>query len=249
SDQKDASRNLQEAANAIRDTKLVDKIRWSRGVVQERPGETARMLEEQIGADIDKVRENIEKAAASAGQPAEDRLPQALDRTRELVSGLDSFDDRLRERARQQQGEAEEQQQGERRGLEEGRQGERQQGEQQGGGQQQGEQQGGQQAQQGGAAGGPSRPGARDAGGYGGPIQLGADDVRQFRRELQERQAEAEQIRRALSAEGIDVAPLDETIRRLRELHRANLEDLASVERLQAQIVDGLKEFEYALRR
>lgn len=247
-DQKDASRNLQEAANAIRDTKLVDKIRWSRGVVQERPGEYARMLEEQIGADIDKVKENIEKAAASVGQPAEDRLAQALDRTRELVSGLDSFDDRLRERARQQ-GEAEEQQQGERRGLEEGRQGERQQGEQQGGGQQQGEQQGGQQAQQGGAAGGPSRPGARDAGGYGGPIQLGADDVRQFRRELQERQAEAEQIRRALSAEGIDVAPLDETIRRLRELHRANLEDLASVERLQAQIVDGLKEFEYALRR
>src|SRR5690606_37761680 len=162
------------------------------------------------------------------------RLAQALDRTRELVSGLDSFDDRLRERARQQ-GEAEEQQQGERRGLEEGRQGERQQGRQQGGGQQQGEQQVGQQAQQGGAAGGPS--------------QLGADDVRQFRRELQERQAEAEQIRRALSAEGIDVAPLDETIRRLRELHRANLEDLASVERLQAQIVDGLKEFEYALRR
>src|SRR5690606_41059202 len=86
----------------------------------ERPGEYARMLEEQIGADIDKVKENIEKAAASVGQPAEDRLAQALDRTRELVSGLDSFDDRLRERARQQ-GEGEEQQQGERRGLEEGR--------------------------------------------------------------------------------------------------------------------------------
>src|SRR5690606_10228041 len=46
-DQKDASRNLQEAANAIRDTKLVDKVLWSRGVVQERPGEYARMLEEQ----------------------------------------------------------------------------------------------------------------------------------------------------------------------------------------------------------
>src|SRR5690606_38894496 len=138
------------------DTKLVDKVLWSRGVVQERPGEYARMLEEQIGADIDRVKENIEKAAASVGQPTEDRLAQALDRTRELVSGLDSFDDRLRERARQQGG-GEEQQQGERRGLEEGRQGEQQQG--QAGGQQQGERQGeqqGQQARQGGAAGGPS---------------------------------------------------------------------------------------------
>src|SRR5690606_1060879 len=101
----------------------------------------------------------------------------------------------------------------------------------------------------GGAAGGPARPGARDAGGYGGPIQLGPDDIRQFRRELQERQAEAEQIRRALSAEGIDVAPLDETLRRLRELQRADFQDLAAVERLQGLVVDGLKEFEYALRR
>src|SRR5690606_35068900 len=119
-EQKDAARNLQEAANAIRDTKLVDKILWSRGVVQERPGEYARMLEEQIGADIDRVRENIEKAAASVGRSAEDRLAQALDRTRELVSGLDSFDDRLRERARQR-GEAQ-QDESERPGSEEGRQ-------------------------------------------------------------------------------------------------------------------------------
>jgi hypothetical protein len=246
-EQKDAARNLQEAANAIRDTKLVDKILWSRGVVQERPGEYARMLEEQIGADIDRVRENIEKAAASVGRSAEDRLAQALDRTRELVSGLDSFDDRLRERARQR-GEAQ-QDESERPGSEEGRQGEQQRG--QAAGQQQGEQgqQGGQTPQQGGAAGGPAQPGARDRGGYGGPIRLSPDDIRQFRREIQERQAEAEQIRRALQQEGIDVAPLDETIRRLRELHRANLEDLAAVERLQAQIVAGLKEFEYALRR
>jgi len=253
-DQKDAARNLQEAANAIRDTKLVDKVLWSRGVIQERPGEYARMLEEQIGADIDRVRENIEKAAASVGRSTEDRLAQALDRTRELVSGLDAFDDRLRERARQN-AEGEEQRQGERRGLEEGRQGEQQQQQQgQAGGQQQGErqnEQGGQQAQQGATAGGPSQPqpGARNPGGYGGPIRLGAEDERQFRREIQERQAEAEQIRRALQQEGIDTAPLDETIRRLRELHRANLEDLAAVERLQSQIVDGLKEFEYALRR
>lgn len=253
-EQKEAARNLQEAANAIRDTKLVDKILWSRGVVQERPGEYARMLEEQIGADIDRVRENIAKAAASVGRSTEDRLAQALDRTRELVSGLESFDDRLRERARQR-AEAR-RREGERRGLDEGRQSEQQgqaggdqRGEDRQGEQQREGQQGGQAAPQSGAAGGPTQPGAREPGGYGGPIRLGEDDIRQFRRELQERQAEAEQIRRTLQQEGIDVAPLDETIRRLRELHRANLEDLAAVERLQAQIVAGLKEFEYALRR
>src|SRR5690606_26102337 len=62
-DQKDAARKLKEAANAIRDAKLEDKIRWSKGVVQERPGEYARMLEEQIGSDIDRVKDLLEPAA------------------------------------------------------------------------------------------------------------------------------------------------------------------------------------------
>jgi hypothetical protein len=257
-DQKDAARKLQEAANAIRDAKLEDKIRWSKGVVQERPGEYARMLEEQIGSDIDRVKDLLEQAARAVGQPAENRMAEMLDRTRDLVAGMDSFDERLRAAGqadsaagrrglqRERQGEQEQQGQAGARPAEDPRAA---QGRQQGGerGEQRDPQQGGQ-AGPGDPQGGPGAPGGRErgaAGGYG----LGPDDARQFRRELQERQAEAEEIRRALSREGIDVAQLEEAIRRMRELQRAGFDDPDEVARLQSQIVEGLKEFEYALRR
>ncbi len=44
----DASRALREAAGGIRDNKLKEKIRYSKGVVRGRPGETAQQFEDMI---------------------------------------------------------------------------------------------------------------------------------------------------------------------------------------------------------
>ena len=79
--------HLQEAANAIRDTKLVDKVLWSRGVVQGAgPGpEYARMLEEQIGAGIAEGQgEHSRRRQHRSASRDRDRLVQALDCMREL---------------------------------------------------------------------------------------------------------------------------------------------------------------------
>ncbi len=71
---------------------------------------------------------------------------------------------------------------------------------------------------------------------------------RQLRRELGQRAAQLERLRESLSAEGIDAGDLDTVIGRLRQLSSggALAETLAA---LDAEVVRGLKEFEFALRR
>ena len=218
-EQRDASRKLQEAANQIRDDKLEDKIRYSRGVVQQRSPDYARNFEEQIASDIDQLRDKIEDAQSAIGESKEQRLARTLDDTRDLVRSLES----LEERTQQQSGQA-------------------QQGEQQG--QQQGEQQG--QPARGNRSGQPQESmDTRD--GFPG---FNDGDVRQFRREFGERREEAERLRDQLRQEGIDTGELDAIVERLQQLERdrpyGNPQGLAE---LQAQVIQGLKEFEYVLRR
>src|SRR5262249_15546575 len=61
---KAAARKLQEAADQIRDRKLKDKIRYSKGVVKAQAGEQSRQLEGEIGSDLDTLRRKIKEAAA-----------------------------------------------------------------------------------------------------------------------------------------------------------------------------------------
>ena len=75
-------------------------------------------------------------------------------------------------------------------------------------------------------------------------------DVRQFRREFRERREEAESLRDELAQQGIESAELNDVIDRLSQLERERAwGDIRGLERLQAQVIVGLKEFEYALRR
>jgi len=207
SEQRDASRRLQEAADQIRDDKLEDKIRYSRGVVQQRSTEYAQNFEEQIAENIDELRDKIEEARSAIGETKEQRLARTLDETHDLVRSLESLEERT-------QGEAAESQ----------RQGEQ--------GQQQGE---------------ATEPRAGTPDGFPG---FNDGDVRQFRREFRERREEAEQLRDRLRQEGVDTRELDGMIEGLRQLERnrpyGNPQGLAE---LQAQIIQGLKEFEYVLRR
>ncbi|NIR46171.1 MAG: DUF4175 family protein [Gemmatimonadetes bacterium] len=101
SDQRDASRKLQEAADAIRDDKLEDKILYSRGVVQQRSQEYAENFEEGIARDIEGLRQRLEEASEAVGESEERRLARRLDEARDLTRALESLEERTRRQAEQ----------------------------------------------------------------------------------------------------------------------------------------------------
>jgi hypothetical protein len=97
----------------------------------------------------------------------------------------------------------------------------------------------------GGQTGGALNPGP---GGYGG--WLSPEEVRQLDREFDRRIQDALELRELLRREGIDVRDLDAIIERLRRLDDpARYSDPRSLAMLEAEVVQGLKEFEYAVRR
>ncbi|MDH3457463.1 MAG: hypothetical protein OER90_11560 [Gemmatimonadota bacterium] len=227
-DQPDAARKLQEAAREMRDTRLADKIAYSRGVIQSRSGDYARNFEEQIGSDLDELEQRIRDAAGAVGESREQRLGRSLDRARDVARGLESLEERMQAA-----------QEGQEQKGQEGRQGqssessESSQSSEQGGGEAE--------RQEGQPSGAPSG---------GGTGQISPDDVRQFQGELRQRRGELEELRRELRREGVDVGELDGILRGLRALeNRGVIGELRGLAQLGAEIIPGLKEFEYALRR
>ena len=214
-DQPEAGRRLAEAADEIRDNQIREKILYTRGVVQQRSKEYARNFEEHIESILGRLEERLEAAERAIGETSEQRLRQALEETREVVTALESLEDRLRAATENQEGQG--QQQG------------------QGGGQ---------------AAGGDStgtNPNARSQNGSG---RLRPQDLRQFSRELTRRREQLEALREQLEQEGIDATDLERIIDRLRELGSGSgLAGPESIAVLERDIVQGLKEFEYSLRR
>jgi len=75
-------------------------------------------------------------------------------------------------------------------------------------------------------------------------------DPRQLGRELRERRLDGERLLGDLRQEGVDVSELERILGRLRGLEGRGLgSDRQAVDLLQSQVVEGLKEFEFALRR
>ena len=255
SSQREAAEGLREAANSIRDNKLKERVRYSRGLIGTGDQDYTREFEAETQRGLDELEDRLEQAVGAVGEPEDDRRAEALDRTRDLVRGMESISRRLGERGdRGQQG------QGERQGQEgqgQGQQGQQGQGEGRG---QDGQGQQGQQGQ-GEGQGGDGRPGGSDRGGFGTPDGGGGrrpgsvspGDVRQFRREIRERVQEARELQRILEQEDLEVLDgrqLDEVVAALRALDSERIySDVAEVERLQAQIIEGLKQLEFGLRR
>ncbi|TDI48334.1 MAG: DUF4175 family protein [Acidobacteria bacterium] len=252
SEQKEASRKIQEAANSIRDTKLKEKIRYSKGVVQGRSGQYADNFETVIGEDIESLRDRLGEARGAIGKSEQDKVAEAINQTRDLVRNLESLSERIRERREAEQGERAEL---DRRGQ--GRQG--QEGQQQGReGQegQQGQAQHGQEGQQGqrsqGGASGPSSIGPGDQTGGGGyqPGQFSTEELRQLRREFHERVSDAEALRQDLARQKLNVPDLGEIIRRMKEFDKKQIYlNPLGLEQLEEEVLTDLKQFEYWLRR
>lgn len=253
-EQQDASRKLREAADSIRKNKLKEKILYSKNLLVGRSGEYADTFEQQIGSDIDTLRERLREAAAAVGRNEQTARNDALERARDLMRGVESLDDRMRAGRDGQPGQDGQQGQGGQQGQEgqQGQAGEEGQGGQGGQGGQAGA---GRRAdgQPGDQPGGGDRVGAPGGGGGYGQRRPGAfstDEVRQFRREYQEREVDARELRQQLTAEGLNVEDLDAIIRAMRELDDQRVyADGAELERLQSFVLEGLKRFEYQLRR
>lgn len=91
-------------------------------------------------------------------------------------------------------------------------------------------------------------------GGGGGPGAVvgpyTGEDVRQYGRELRNQREAAEALRDDLRRQGRDVSQLNDLIDRLRALESGRaFNDPEELARLRTAVVEGFKEFEFALRR
>lgn len=93
-----AARELQSAADAIRDSRLRERIRATQQQMQFRSREFNRAQEEQISRDLDRVAQQLGVAGAASGpQSAESQTEQAAERARQLAQGAQSMSDRARQ--------------------------------------------------------------------------------------------------------------------------------------------------------
>ena len=244
-DQRDASERLREASTTIRDDKLKERIRYSRGLIGSQDGEYTNEFEAETTRIIEELEQELERAIDAIGENEADRVAEALDRARDLSRGAESLSRRLGERGAQAQDQG---QQGQ--GQSQHGQGDQSQ---QGQGQQDQQGQGGQQSQ-GGQQGGPD--GQDQGGGGGGDYannrggRLTQGEIRQFRSEARQRVQEAIELQRILEEEDLNQQQLGEVIGALRELDRENVYlNLAELNRLQSQIVEGVRQLEFGLRR
>jgi hypothetical protein len=79
---------------------------------------------------------------------------------------------------------------------------------------------------------------------------LTPDERRQLQREYGARRADAEALRRELRASGQELEGIDEQIAKLRQLEGGRgFDDPQELQRLHEQALEGLKAYEFALRR
>jgi hypothetical protein len=96
--------------------------------------------------------------------------------------------------------------------------------------------------------GGDSRGGAWGDGRPGD--YFSGDDIRQFRGEARRWMGEAQALRNMLREQGVDAKELEEIMRRMRALDSDRAyKDVGELARLQSFVSEGIKRFEYNLRR
>ena len=267
---KDAATGLAEASKAMRDHKTEEKIRASQGAMRYSGPEYTKSLETAIGNDLNDLQQRLEQVAAAARNGAgklsdQAAQSQALDRTRDLVRGMQSLDERMRNAQTgkgQGQGQGQNSQPGQAGQQSNGQQG---QNGQQGRGGQQGQGQSDQQSgQQNGQGQQPGQPGGAGQGGVRGGLNGGGrpgteaaggappegQSLGQYGRELRERLSDAQALRRDLQRQGLDTRELDRAVAGLQSLSNDRiLADERTAAELRAQTLDHLKAFEFALRK
>jgi hypothetical protein len=223
----ETARQLAEASDTLKQRRIEDKLRITAGMVRDISPEHQNSNERVIANDLAELNEQLEeaRAAARSGRTTADssrRNADALDRARDLVRGMESLDERMRQQQEQRAG--------------------AQPGAQTPGGQQPG-------AQPGSEARGGQQPGGQPGSEARGGQQGGGGAPRggQAGRETRERLNDARALRRELAGRGVDLSQLDRAIGRLERLGSAT--DERAAEDLRAQVIEGLRSFEYQLGR
>ncbi len=270
-DNPEAARELQAAANQIRESKLKEKIQYSRGTIEQWDPQSAVTMELQIEGDLQALRDQLERARNASSERQADPLEDALDETRDLVRGMEAMDRRLNDSGQQgqqdqgqqgQQGEGQEGQegqQGQEGGQGEGQQGEGQEG-QQGEGQEgrQGEGEG-QQGQQGqgqqggnnqGRAGDPSTDSRAGGATRGDPRRLSDEEIRQYQNEFREREGQVRDLRDDLVEAGRPIEDLQQVLDAMERFQEDGIyADPAALADLHEDMLNRLKRLEFGLRR
>jgi hypothetical protein len=81
-DEKDAARKLDEAAGSIRDKRIREKIRYTKGALQGAGSQYARGMEEEIGANLEALQKKINDAAGAVGKASKQGCRGACGPTR-----------------------------------------------------------------------------------------------------------------------------------------------------------------------
>ena len=265
-DNPEAGRELQQAATQIRESKLKEKLQYSRGTIEQWDPQSAVTLELEIEGDLQALRDQLERAAGVSSERRTNPLEEALEEARALVRGIEAMDRRLEDGQRQGGQQGQEGQQGQQQGQEgqqgEGREGqEGQQGQGQGQGGQQGQQgqqgQGGNQNQAGGGGGPDGGASNRFGGSYADgalrrdPRPFTAEEIRQFRSEFGQRNDQVRSLQNRLREAGQgsaqDLQAVLEAMARLeREGIYANHPQVAA---LNEEILNSHMRLEFGLRR
>ena len=259
SDNPQAARDFAEAATHIRESKLKEKIQYSRGTIEQWDPQSAVTMELQIEGDLQALRDRLERARTASSQREANPLEEALDETRDLVRGMEAMDRRLNEPGQQgqegQQGQGQEGRQGQQGQGQEGQQGEGQEG-QQGQGQEGQQGQGGNAANQGGTGGNDGRVGDRftdsRAGGAtrGDPRRFTAEEIRQYQSEFRERADQVRDLRRQLSEAGRSADDLRDVLDAMQRFQEDGIyTDPGALADLHEDMLNRLKRLEFGLRR
>ena len=87
-------------------------------------------------------------------------------------------------------------------------------------------------------------------GGWWDGRRLSPEDIRQLRNEARQYSNDARDLRGVLRGESVDANQLDEVISKLKELEDDRVyQDVGELARMQAFVAEGLKRFEFGLRR
>jgi hypothetical protein len=263
------SRSMMRAGLQPGDAQALDKDISStldsvRDKLREAESALGRSAPDAMGQALDKARE-LARGMESLDQRMRERAQRGQDqqgqqgRGQQGRSGQEGQSGQQGQQGQGQQGQAGQQGQG----GQQGQQGQQGQSGQQGQGGQQG-----QQGQQGGEGGrnagnrttdgrggdgdttGAWRDGAAWGGGDRRPGNFNPEDARQFRGEVRQWVADAEQLRRLLQGQKLDARQLDEVLRGLRALQDDRVyQNVEELQRLQSQVTENMKRFEFGLRR
>ena len=260
-----ASRALGEAVDTLRARRIEDRIRASQQALGTASQQNLDNLERSIGDGLNDLGQRLQKAADASSQASSgQRQQQALDRMRDLVRGMETLDERIgaagrgaRTAGRGERGAARAARTARHNRANRGNRGNkasragkdsRDKGARSGSGPRAADRQGNGRGGRGGR-GGQLGGGAVAQGGPGGN-RLTAGEVRQFSAEMQQRLQDAEALRADLARQGADVSALDRALDAMRAAASADkLQDEKSGGELRTQVIDGLKAYEFALRR